>query len=94
MTVREHCETVLEALLGSSLDSQDTRETYHPFNHTKVFFQIYFSIHKFQKRNIFQFYRETEKTNQNIYGYFFSFKGSGRLCKVVELSMQCCGKLL
>ena len=23
-----------------------------------------------------------------------SFKGSDRLCKVVELSMQCCGKLL
>jgi len=22
------------------------------------------------------------------------FKGSDRLCKVVELSMQCCGKLL
>ena len=22
------------------------------------------------------------------------FKGSGRLCKVVKLSMQCCGKLL
>ena len=23
-----------------------------------------------------------------------SFKGSDRLCKVVKLSMQCCGKLL
>ena len=28
------------------------------------------------------------------FGIIFSFKGSNRLCKVVELSMQCCGKLL
>jgi len=31
------------------------------------------------------------KINKSV---FASFKGSDQLCKVVELSMQCCGKLL
>ena len=30
----------------------------------------------------------------NLLHIFLSIKGSDRLCKVVKLSMQCCGKLL
>jgi len=36
----------------------------------------------------------SQNFKDNLRSFVLYIKGSNRLCKVVELSMQCCGKLL
>ena len=43
------------------------------------------------KQHCKDFYKLLGHTNTNLYKY--DFKETDRLCKVAELSMQCCGNL-
>ena len=50
-----------------------------------------FSQFLINKQSFLTVTEEITFLNQN--SFLITFKGSDRLCKVVKLSMQCCGKL-